>query len=291
MRVVAIGATGAAGAELVPLLLERGHELTVMAPGARLDRLAPDVRRVRASLLDGDVRPRLTRALAGADAVVNLATAVPRDLAAPGGWETNTRLRREGTLRVAQAARSAAVRLVQMSITMAYPDGGDGWLDESTPLDPSPAREPLVEPVVALEAAIRALPVGEVPWTILRAARFVGPGTIQDIERRRLREGVLRVPGDGRSFLSMVHVGDFASAVVAALERGSAGVVLNVSDAPIRRGDYLTRLAAAEDAPAPTRAAGVDPDLPSQRVDSTAARRVLGWRPCRALCARIEYQS
>lgn len=280
MRIFAIGATGVLGAELVPLLLRGGHELTVMAPGRRFAALPAEVARVSASLVDAHGERRLSQALRGHEAVLNIATAMPRDVTSPDAWERNTRVRVDGTRRLTRAATSTGIaRLVQMSITMAYPDGGDVWLDESTPLDADPCRAPLVAPVAALEAATRALPAQGPRWTILRAARFAGPGTIQDDHRRRLRAGTLAVGGDERSFVSMVHVGDFARAVVAALEAGLGSQTLNVSDEPVRLGAYLDRLASIDGLPAPPRAREGQPDLPSQRVDSSEARRLLGWAP------------
>jgi nucleoside-diphosphate-sugar epimerase len=284
MRVLAVGATGVAGRELVPLLLRRGHEVVVMAPDDRPVTLPAGAERIHSGLLDEDAEALLGAALPGCAAVVNTATAMPRDFAKPGAWEANTRVREEGTRRLVRAVRAAGVRrLVQMSITMSYPDRGEDWLDESTPHDPNPQRRAIVMPVAALEAEVRALPASEVAWTILRAARFVGPGTIQDLHRQQLREGTLAVPGDGRSFVSMVHVGDFADAVVAALEQGPAAATLNVSDEPVRIGDYLDRLAAIDGSPRPRRDPGLAPDLPSHRVDSGAARRLLAWQPCRGI--------
>jgi len=281
LRIFAIGVSGVLGAQLVPMLLDGGHDVTAMSPGRRLDALPPGVARVRASLLDEAGEQRLAGALAAHDAVLNVATAMPRDVRAPGAWELNTRVRVKGTRRLARAARSARIgRLIQMSITMAYPDGGDAWLDESTPFDRDPSRAAIVEPVSALEAAIRELPRDEPSWTILRGARFVGPGTIQDVHRRQLRERQLAVAGDERAFVSMVDVRDFARAVVAALESGAAPqTVLNISDEPVRRGPYLDRLARIEGLDRPPRAPECAPDLPAQRVDSRRARSMLAWTP------------
>lgn len=281
MRVFAVGATGVLGTVLVPLLLERGHRVTVMAPD-RLEHVPAGAARVRAGLLDRGID--LAGLVAGHEAVVNLATSMPRDTAAPGAWAENTRIRREGTVRLVAAARAAGARsLVQMSITMAYADGGDAWLAEDTPFDPDPARGALVAPVVDLEAAVRGVPPTELAWTILRGARFAGAGTIQDTQRARLADGTLQIPADGRSFVSMVHVADYAAAVVAAVERAARGRVFNISDRPLRIGDYLTRLARATGAPLPGRAPESVPDLPSHRVDSGAAREELGWRPVRGV--------
>lgn len=278
---LAIGATGVLGRDLVPLLLARGHELTVMAPGRRLDALPTEVRGWRASLLDDGVQQRLPSVLGTQDAVVNVATAIPRDPRKAGSWELNTRLRVEGTRRLVDAAVAAGLgRLVQMSITMAYPDGGESWLDESAPLDRDPRRAPLVAPVVAMEDAIRGLPADGPRWTILRAARFVGPDTVQDEHRRLLAVGRIAVAGDPAGFVSMVATQDFARAVADATEsEDCAGSVLNVADAPVRRDAYLDGLARIDALEPPRRAPEQDPELPSQRVDSSRMRRLLGWRP------------
>ncbi|MFF8608440.1 NAD-dependent epimerase/dehydratase family protein [Streptomyces sp. NPDC015346] len=277
-NVVLVGGTGVLGHALVPRLLDRGHAVTVLAPGPRP---APaGAGRVDASLLDipGDA---LAGVLAGVDVVVNVATAVPADPAAPGAWDLNTRLRKEGTRRLVDAARDCGVgHLVQMSITMVYPDGGDRLLDESTPLDTDPARAGLVEPVRVMEQAVRGDESGDGPaWTILRGARFAGPGTVQDVQRRRLLVGTLPIAGDGSAWLSMVHVRDFAAAVAATVEARPPGMVLNIADEPVREREYVERLARRVGAPPPPYDRSLAPELPSQRVSSAAAHRILGWKP------------
>ncbi|MFD0207292.1 MULTISPECIES: NAD-dependent epimerase/dehydratase family protein [Saccharothrix] len=285
MRVFAIGATGVLGRELVPMLLAQGHEVTVMSPGSRLDTLPGAVDRVRGSLLDPDAAELLAARVRGFDVVVNTATAIPRDFAARGAWAENTRVRVEGTKVIAEAVRAGGVpALVQMSVTMAYREGGDRWLSEAEPLDTSAARATIAAPVAAMEATVRALPVDQVAWTILRAARFVGPGTVQDQQREHLRAGTLKVPGGGREFVSMVHVADFAEAVVAAVERPSRGVVLNVADEPVRNVAYLGCLAAFDDVPAPVVSLpSMRTDTVSHRVCSAAAKDALGWQPVRGI--------
>ncbi|GAA3765038.1 NAD-dependent epimerase/dehydratase family protein [Salinactinospora qingdaonensis] len=281
MRVFAIGATGVLGREVVPLLGKRGHEVTVMAPD-RLEQLPDGVTKVRRGLLDDDLD--LVSLLAGHDCVVNMATSMPRDFSAPGAWEENTRIRREGTRRLVEGLRSAGVsRLVQMSITMAYADGGHSWIGEDAAFDTDPAREAVVRPIAELESVVSRVPPAEVAWTILRAARFVGPGTLQDVQRQRLAQGALPIPGDGSSFLALVHVADFADAVVAAVEQGLAGQICNVADTPVQVGDYLQRLARLEGAPPPVYDPDLPPDMPSHRVDSSVARSRLGWRPRRGV--------
>lgn len=285
MRAFVIGGTGVLGQQLVPRLRQHGYEVAVMSPGRRRRAdLPPGVIRIQESLLAPDAAARLRERLRGYDVVVNIASAIPPEPAGAGAWEVNTQLRRTGTAILAEAVRAAHVpRLVQMSITMAYRSGGDGWLDENTPFDPSPARAPIVAPVAAMEEAVRALPVDQVAWTILRASRFVGPGTVQDEQCRGLRAGTLPAPDARDAYVSMVHVGDYAAAVVAAVDAGLRGVVLNVSDTPVRAGTYLDRLADRIGVPRPRRVPGSSPEQPSHRVDSGHARRLLGWRPAHTI--------
>ncbi|MBT2440134.1 NAD(P)-dependent oxidoreductase [Streptomyces sp. ISL-36] len=285
MNVLLVGGTGVLGHALVPRLLDHGHAVTVLAPGPRP---APaGAGRVDASLLDIP-DDELADALAGAEVVVNVATAVPADPAAPGAWELNSRLREEGTRRLVDAARAAEVaHLVQMSITMVYPGGGDRLLDESTPFDTDPARAGLVGPVRVMEQAVRTYSGDGRSWTVLRGARFAGPGTVQDVQRRRLIEGAFPIAGDGSSWLSMVHVRDFAAAVAATVEVRPPGMVLNIADEPVREREYAERLARAVGAPPPPYDRSLVPELPSQRVSSAAAHRLLGWKPVTGLWGRV----
>ena len=80
----------------------------------------------------------LADAMAGHDAVVNLATKIPgpADARKPAAWAENSRIRTEGSAALVDAALDAGVgRFVQESITFAYPSSGDAFVDEDTPLD------------------------------------------------------------------------------------------------------------------------------------------------------------
>src|SRR5215213_7881589 len=77
MRVFVAGGTGAIGRPAVDALIEAGHDVTALArTAAKAARLrAKGAAPVEVSLFD---RARLAEALASHDAVVNLATALPR---------------------------------------------------------------------------------------------------------------------------------------------------------------------------------------------------------------------
>lgn len=220
--------------------------------------------------------PSLVR---GCDAVLHVATAIPRDMTAPNAWDANTRVRTEGTrLLLESALTHGAAVYVQQSIVMAYEDGGDEWLDESTPLDSGPARAIICGPVVAMESMVRAIPPGRLRWCILRGGSFVGPETFQDDLVAGLRAGRATVPCEGRHFISPIHVADMASAVVAALDRAPSASTFHIVDSPIRYGDCIDRLAELVGVAPPARVPQT-PCPPSFRCTNDAARTVLEWAP------------
>jgi nucleoside-diphosphate-sugar epimerase len=281
MRIIVFGATGVLGRALVPLLVEQGHVVRAVVRSPEKVQVLTEggVELVPGDLLSEDTRKRLPSLMAGCQAAVHIATAIPRDFGAPGAWDANTRLRTEGTRALLDAALASGVeRYVQQSIVMAYVDGGERLLDEETPLDTSPARAAVCAPVIEMEGMVRAVPPERLRWSILRGGSFVGAGTAQEDTIKRLREGSETVPCDGSNYISPVNVNDMAEAVAAALERAHGGSMLNIVDEPLRQGDYLDRLATLIAAPLPKR----DPTIPcppSFRCSNARANALLGWTP------------
>ncbi len=277
MKVAVVGATGVLGRALIPMLLRQGYAVRALARSPERVPSAANLEVVQCDLLSDEAAEQLPGKLSGCDAILHIATAILRNPAAPGAWQNNTRLRTAGVRRLLDAARAAGAKYyVQQSIIMAYPDGGDRWLDEHTPLDTSPARKGITEPVVAMEGMVRA--TEQPDWCILRGGAFVGPDTSEDQIVERLRRGDEVVPCAGHNFISPIHVDDMAAAFVAALGKQPARAVFNIVDEPLRQGDYLDRLASLIGAPPPRR----NPDLPcppSWRCTNQAARMALGWTP------------
>jgi nucleoside-diphosphate-sugar epimerase len=266
--------------ELAPLLAQLGHSIRALARRPR--EAAPTAitgvaEYVECDLLSPESASRLPYWLDGCDAVMHIATAIPRDFNAPGAWDRNSRLRREGTERLLTGSIAAGVkRYIQQSITMAYVPGGDEWLDETTPLDHSPERAGICGPVIDMEGMVRA--TRELEWVILRGGIFVGPGTFQESLAADLRNGKAVVPGDGSNFISPVHVADVAAAFAAALTEAPPESIFNVVDEPLRQGEYMDRLARIVGAPAPRRDHAL-PAMPSNRCTNRAAREALAWAP------------
>jgi nucleoside-diphosphate-sugar epimerase len=269
MRIVVLGATGVLGRPVVARLLARSHEVVgVVRDPARL---AP---RSGFTAVQGDILDpaSLTAPLAGCDAVLHLATAIPRT-GAPSGWSMNDRIRREGTVNLLAAAQhSGRPRYIQQSVAMLLAGPHDVVADEDAPLRPS-AR---LESARDMEDAVRA---SGLPWVILRGGAFYGRGSgrMEDLNRLA-REGRMTIPGDGGDYISLIHVEDMADAVVRATESGAARQVFNiVDDRPVTYRELYEYVAKVNAASPP--AAGGAPILASFRVGNARARRELAWAP------------
>src|SRR4051794_26282590 len=139
MRIFVTGATGVTGRRAVPLLIDAGHEVTAVArspeKAAALERAG-----ARAAQVDLFDAAAMRRAVAGHDAVINLATAVPPSSRAllPGAWKEMGRIRRDASAILVDAALAGGVqRFVQESFAPIYADNGEGWIDEGSPVKPA----------------------------------------------------------------------------------------------------------------------------------------------------------
>jgi len=294
LRVAVAGATGVLGRALIPQLLTAGHNVLGLV---RDDRKAQELfagassglEFAEADLLERGLESRLPALIAGCDAVIQGATAIPSDSTAPGAWDRNTQVRIRGTGRLQRAALQANVEtFLLQSVVMAYPDGGDQWLDETMHIDSSPVRRAITHPVAIMESMMYLFRRQPKPmrWCILKGGLFVGEGTGQDRLLVRLRAGQEVVPGDGQNFVSPVNVEDAAAAYVAALERAESGSVYNICDEPIRYGDYVDRLAEMIHAPQPRRDSS-KPCPPSWRCTNQRARQELEWAPKDGIWPRV----
>jgi len=218
MRVFVAGASGAIGTRLVPLLIDRGHEVIgsfnsagkaerVRALGAEpiaLDLL--DARAVRKAVLE-----------TGAEAIVHQATAladVRFSRSLDRSFARTNRLRTEGTDALLAAAREAGVcRFVAQSFaSYRYAREGGPVKTEDDPLDPSPpasARE--------TNAAMSHLDlaVTDAGGIALRYGGFYGAandGLLGPVRKRRFP-----IVGAGGGVSSFIHLDDAAAATVLAL--------------------------------------------------------------------------
>jgi len=99
------GATGVLGRALVPQLVAGGHSVRAIARRPSSDFCPLGLELLKADLLVDD----LVELVSGCDAVVHIATAIPRDPSAPGPWHRTARLRTLGTRRLLDAALTCGV--------------------------------------------------------------------------------------------------------------------------------------------------------------------------------------
>jgi nucleoside-diphosphate-sugar epimerase len=296
MKVLVAGATGAIGAQLVPQLLEQGHEVAALTRSReRAGALAaagaePVVCDVfdREALVD-EVRRRRP------EVVVNELTDLPDRLdprRLDAIYAPNNRVRREGTANLLAAARAGdAGRVITQSAAFWYAPG-DGLRTEEDPLDIH-APEPIgqaVRTIRGVEDAVLQEP--GLTGIVLRYGQFYGPGTWfawdGDVGRR-MRARRYPVVGDGAAVSSFVHVSDAARATVAALT-APAGVYNVVDDEPAEARVWMPVYAEALGAPPPRRVprrlaallAGsgfIAWVTSTPGADNRKAKSALGWTP------------
>jgi uncharacterized protein YbjT (DUF2867 family) len=201
VRVAVTGGTGFVGIHTVRALKNAGHEVVIVARGT-----ARQPKGERVTFVRGDITnsAALVEIFTGCDAVVHL-VAVIREK----GRQTYDRVNREGTVRVAEAAKEAKVgHLIYQGALGADPD----------------PRFPYLVSKWSAEQAVRA---SGVPYTALRPGLIFGPGDgFFTLLTRMMRiEPVIPIAGNGRTLFQPISVGDVTRCIVLALERGPSNRV------------------------------------------------------------------
>src|SRR5512143_1525266 len=135
MRVFVAGSTGVLGRSVVRQLCARGYEVVGLVRSQEKARL---VQELGAEPVVGDILDvgSLRRAVAWSDAIMHLATAIPKK-ARPWGsdWAMNDRVRCEGTRNLIEAAQGNRIQaFVLQSVAFMYGDRRGQWIgEEETP--------------------------------------------------------------------------------------------------------------------------------------------------------------
>ncbi|MHA6617548.1 NAD-dependent epimerase/dehydratase family protein [Pseudonocardia sp. DLS-67] len=257
MRIFVAGGTGALGRRLVPRLVARGHEVTATT------RSAGKVGELQALgahpvVVDGLDGAAVGQAVAEAqpDAIVHQMTALAAtaDLRRFDRWfATTNELRTAGTRHLLAAAQASGVRKVVAQSYIGWNNSRTGTpvKSEDDPLDPEPAKAQR-ESMAAIRFLERAVTEAPLTGIVLRYGNFYGPGASESmVEMVRARK--MPVVGAGTGVWSFIHLDDAATATVAAVERGEAGVYNIVDDEPAPVAEWLPHLAEAVGAKPPMR--------------------------------------
>ena len=202
MRVLVAGGNGFIGAHLCRELVDRGHEVTVLARTPDESDLPEGVDTVAGDVTAID---SLEPAVADQDAVVNLVALSP--LSVPkGGNEMHDLVHRRGTENLVKAAEQAGVgRFVQMSALGADPDGDTAYIRAKG----------------RAETAVRK---SDLSWVIFRPSVIFGEGGGFVSFTKRLKKmfapGVplYPLPGGGKTRFQPIYVGDLAPMLADAVE-------------------------------------------------------------------------
>src|SRR5215211_2853203 len=239
------GATGVLGHATVPQLLASGYTVRALSRGEANDASirALGAEPVRGDLFDPD---SLARAVAGADAVLHLATRIPpsSEMRHRSAWVDNDRIRAQGTKNLVDAALEADVRVfVYPSFAFVYPDSGDAWIDAvSTPVD----LTDILHSTIAAEGEVARFAEDGRRGISLRLGGLYGIDVPSTKEQLQLaRRGVTMFGSVPAAFTPTLWIGDAASALVAALDRSPSGLFDVVDDEPVRQQELKCALAAA----------------------------------------------
>lgn len=276
-RIGVIGANGVYARHLLPRLAQAGYPTTALV---RRPEAAGAARACGATVKVADIfdEASMTVAFEGCAVAINLATSLPGP-SGRGDFAANDRLRVEGGTKFLRACKAAGVRrVIQQSIGFVNASGDARWSDEAFVFAP-------VSDTVATRAIAAALSMEEgvrasgLDWAILRGGLFYGPGTgFDDGWFARAAAGKLRVPGDGSSYVSLVHITDMARATIAALGKWPSRETLIVcDDEPAQWRELFGFIAACVGQEAPT--AGAPEGFPSFRLKNARAKQLLDWQP------------
>jgi UDP-glucose 4-epimerase len=290
MRIAVTGGCGFIGSHVVDHLLLAGHEVTVLDIGDRW--LNPNAAYIRADIFD---EPALAATLSGMQAVFHLAGAADvNDVAAdPVGA---VRLNVEGTARVLEAARQAAVdRFVFASTVWIYGAAvGHGELTEDSPVDLRSPGHVYVATKLSAELLVHSYRemYGQ-HFTILRYGIPYGPRmrdalVVARFVRAALDGRPITIAGTGEQQRNYVYVADLADAHVRALAPAAADQTLALEGGTPVSVREIADTVCSLVRPVQVRHESARPsDYEGVSISAALAKELLDWAPVTSFSAGV----
>lgn len=221
MKVLVTGHKGYIGSVLVPMLLERGHEVS----GLDSDLFAEctytgELARIPEYL--GDVRDVPIDVVAGKDAVIHLA-GLSNDPLGDYVPSLTDDINHVAAVRIAKLAKQAGVpRFLFASSCSTYGASGDNFLDETANFNPV---TPYGVSKVDVERDVKPLADDKFSPTFMRASTAYGMSprirfdlVVNNLVAWAYTTGEVFLKSDGSPWRPIVHVEDISAAYIAALE-------------------------------------------------------------------------
>lgn len=238
MRVLVTGTDGYIGAQLGPLLEDRGHEVVGLDTGYYRDGWLYDGVRPLANVVRKDLRRITADDLRGFDAVAHLAE-LSNDPLGQHRPEITFEINHQGSVNLARLCREVGVqRFVYTSSCSVYGIGsGDEVKTEESAPNPQTAY---AECKVRVERDVSALAADDFVPVFLRNATAYGPSPRMrfDVVLNNLcglawTTQEIRMTSDGTPWRPLVHLLDISEAIACALVAPADAVraqILNVGD-------------------------------------------------------------
>lgn len=234
-RYLIAGAAGYVGSRLAEALLAQGHSVRGVVRHPE-DEVVQRLAGLGMAVWQGDLTQpdSLVGVATGAEVVYNLTSCsvLEPDAAHRLFVDGNRNL-------IAACSRARTVRAYLFTGSAAvYGDQGERWLSEDTPPAPCfPLGQVLTQAEQAIVAMVRTY---RFPAILLRVGTVYGPG--RDLVDT-VQSGTAPLLGDGRNFLSYMHITDLLAALQRLAHAGQPGAIYNVcDDEPVRAAELYTEI-------------------------------------------------
>ena len=235
-NVFVTGANGRIGLALIKRLVAAGSRVTGLA---RTDEKAATVRALGAECVKGSLSD--TSVLAGALKNAQIIYHLAGGIRGPG-TVTPEVMNSRGTADLISAIRQAAPEQLQAvvftSSVAVYGDRSSLWVEED--MRPTPNTRYGKSKFAAEQLLLEAGEKEKLPVRILRLGAVYGPN-FPLLMIDRIQQGRAWLPGEGRNFMSTIHIDDAVEGLIRASHNGEDGEVYNLSSPdPTSLRDFYT---------------------------------------------------